>query len=123
MSLKDNEDNEKTATKSKKGVKFALKTTKQRKVLKRIGTVDHIIVNKKMRILQCKNKEEKKTEENDILLEHNKFVAIEQEKTNECTETEANTSVQLSIQNNLSSTKVIIQGAPNTNIEHSLSKL
>lgn len=122
LPLKDNEDNEKTEAKPKKGVKFALKTTNQRKVLKRIGTMDHVIADKKMRMLQCKNKGEKKTEESDILLEHTEFGATEQEKINECTGTEANTCTQLFIQNNSSSTKVITQGAPSISTEYSLSK-
>ncbi|XP_032663668.1 uncharacterized protein LOC116840701 isoform X2 [Odontomachus brunneus] len=123
LPLKDNEDNEKTETKPKKDAKFTLKTTNQRKVLKRMGTMDHVITDKKMRMLQCKNKGEKKTEESDILLERNEFGTIEQEKINECIGTEANTCTQLSIQNNSSSTKVITQGIPSTSksTEYSLS--
>lgn len=122
LPLKDNEDNtEKSEGKPKKGVKFALKTTNQKKVLKRTGTVDHAIANKKMRMLQCKNKE-KKTEESDILLERNELDAIDQEKINECSEVETNICTQLSIQNNSLNTKIITQGAPGTSTECSLSK-
>ncbi|XP_014484271.1 PREDICTED: uncharacterized protein LOC106749390 isoform X2 [Dinoponera quadriceps] len=112
-----NEDNEKIEVKPKRGVKFALKTTNQRKVLKRVGIVDHVIANKRM--LQCK--EENKAEESDILLVCNELGAIKQEKINECS-TESSTCVQLSIQNtNPFSSKIIAQGAPNSNIEYSLS--
>lgn len=126
LSLKDNEDNDKTDGKPKKGVKFTLKTTNQRKVLKRIGTVDHVIANKKMRMLQCKNKEDKKTEESDGSLEGNEPAgAIEQKRISERAETESNTCAQLSLQNNSSNTRVIAQGVPNASnsTECSLSKL
>lgn len=123
LPLKDNEDNEKTETKSKRGVKFALKTTNQRKVLKRIGTVDHVIANKKMRMLQqCKNKEEK-AEESDTLLERNKLCAIEREKVNDHMETQSNICVQSSVQYNSLNTKVITQSASSSNsTECTLSK-
>ncbi|EFN82283.1 uncharacterized protein LOC105185259 [Harpegnathos saltator] len=116
LPLKDNEDNEKTETKPKRGVKFTLKTTNQKKVLKRISTADHTIASKKMRMFQCKNKEDKKTEESDILLERNEHDVTESEKSNERTKIEANIK-QLSIQNNLLSTKIITQGNQDTGVE------
>ncbi|EZA48975.1 GON-4-like protein [Ooceraea biroi] len=105
--VKDNEDNEKS--KSKGGVKFALKTDK-RKVLKRIATEDNVVVEtKKMRMSQCKNKREKKAEENDALLENKEVDIIKQEKMTEVTETESNNSVQLLAQDDPSSTEVIVE--------------
>ncbi|XP_039304890.1 uncharacterized protein LOC105207486 isoform X2 [Solenopsis invicta] len=103
--LKDNEDNEKRIEKSKRNVKFSLKSD-QRKILKRLGTVDHAIANKRMRISQCKNKREKKTEESDSMLELNEFGIMKQEKTSEIMETQE-IDTQLSIQNNSLSTQVI----------------
>lgn len=96
---KDNEDNEKTGVKSKRGIKLTLKPEEQRKTLKRINTIDHAITNKRMRISQCKNKREKKTEDSDILLAHNKY-DVEQEKTNKCTKVETSDYMKLSIQEN-----------------------
>jgi len=116
LPLKDNEDNEKAIAKSKKNVKFALKVD-QRKVLKRKSTVDDAIVNKKMRVSQCKNKREKKTEETDTLLEteSNELDIAEQEKTNEFTEIETNCA-QLSVQDNILGTEIITHIAPSINI-------
>lgn len=114
--LKDNEDNEKAITKSKRNVKFTLKTDKK-KILKRIGTIDHAITDKRMRISHCKNKREKKIEENDTSkLEHNELDIMKHEKTSEFTETE-NNCTQLSMQDNLSSTEVTTktQISSNTN--------
>lgn len=119
--LKNNEDNEKIIAKSKRDVKFAFKTANQKKVLKRIGAVEHAIVNKKIRISQCKNKREKKTEETDALLEHNEL-DITEEKLNEFTETETISCTQLLTQDNLSSAEVIMQNAPSTSNESNSSK-
>lgn len=103
--LKDNEDNEKAIAKSKRNVKFTLKAD-QRKILKRIGTVDHVIADKRMRMSQCKNKREKKIEESDASLERNELDIIMQKKTSECTETETNNYIQLSMQDNSSSIEI-----------------
>ncbi|KYN43105.1 GON-4-like protein [Trachymyrmex septentrionalis] len=117
--IKDNEDNEKAITKSKRNVKFTLKTD-QRKILKRIGTVDHAVADKRMRISQCKNKREKKIEESDVLLEQNEPDITRHEKANEFTETENSCCTQLSMQDNLSSTEVIAKTQISSNISNNI---
>ncbi|KAG5313409.1 GON4L protein, partial [Acromyrmex insinuator] len=119
-SIKDNEDNEKAITKSKRNVKFTLKTD-QRKILKRIGIVDHAIAEKRMRISQCKNKREKKIEESDVSLEQNEPDIIRYEKTSEFMETENNSCTQLSMQDNLSSTEVIAKTQISSNISNNIN--
>jgi len=110
--IKDNEDNEKS--KSKGSVKFTLKSDKG-KILKRMSTINHAIENKKIRLSQCKNKREKKTEENDSILEENKeFDIIKQEKMNDLTETGSNNCVQLLAQNISLNAEVIVEDVPNT---------
>ncbi|XP_018407103.1 PREDICTED: uncharacterized protein LOC108783115 [Cyphomyrmex costatus] len=116
--LKDNEDNEKAITKSKKKVKFTLKAD-QRKILKRMGTVDHTIADKRIRISQCKNKREKKIEENDVSLEQNESDIIRHEKTSKFVETE-NSCMQLSLQDSLSSTEVIAKTQISSNISNNV---
>lgn len=118
--LKDNEDNEKVAAKSKKSVKLAIKTD-QKKALKRIGTVDDAIVNKRIRMSHCRNKREKKTKEIDVSLEHNELDITEHEKTADFTKTEIN-SMQLSMQDN-SSSEIITQTSASNNADCDLSKL
>lgn len=115
--LKDNEDNEKVVAKSKKSVKFAIKAEK--KPLKRIGTVDDTIANKRIRMSYCRNKRERKTDEIDISVEHNELDITEHEKTN--IETEIN--MQLSIQDNSSSTEIITQTTASSIADCDLSKL
>lgn len=117
--LKDNEDNEKIVAKSKKSVKLAIKAEK--KSLKRIGTVDDAIANKRIRISHCRNKRERKTEEIDISIEHNELDIMEHEKTN--VETETNSYMQSSVQDNSSNTEIIIQTAASSNADCDLSKL
>lgn len=117
--LKDNEDNEKIITKSKKSVKLAIKAEK--KSLKRIGTVDDTIANKRIRISHCRNKRERKTEEIDTSIEHNELDIIEHEKTS--IETETNSYVQSSIQDNLTSAEIITQTATSSSADCDLSKL
>lgn len=113
-SLKDNEDNEKVVTKSKKSVKLAIKAEK--KTLKRIGTVDDAIANKRIRMSHCRNKRERKTEEIDISVEHNELDITEHEKI------ETETNMQLSIQDN-SSTEIITQTTASSIADCDLSKL
>lgn len=120
--LKDNEDNEKVVAKSKKNVKLAIKTD-QKKALKRIGTVDDAIVNKRIRMSHCRNKREKKTEEIDVSLEHNELDIIEHEKTSDIIETEINSCMQLSMQDNSSSTEIITQTSASNSADCDLSKL
>lgn len=121
--LKDNEDNEKVVAKSKKSVKLALKAD-QKKALKRIGTaVDDAVANKKIRMSHCRNKREKKTEDMDVSLEHNELDITEHERTNDITETETNSCMQLSIQDNSSSTEIITQIAASNSADCDLSKL
>ncbi|XP_012217162.1 uncharacterized protein mute isoform X2 [Linepithema humile] len=118
LPLKENEDNEKTIAKSKKNVKFALKVDQdQRKVLKRRSTADDAIANKKMRMTQCKNKREKKTEETDTLLEteSNELDITEQEKPNEFTEIETKNCTQLSMQDNTLDSEINTQVALGVN--------
>jgi len=117
--IKDNEDNEKS--KSKGNVKFTLKSDKG-KVLKRMSTINHVIENKKIRLSQCKNKREKKAEENETILEEDKeFDIIKQEKMNDFTETESNNCIQLLAQNNSLNTEVIVEDVPNTSTNISKS--
>ncbi|XP_025269827.1 uncharacterized protein LOC105249161 isoform X1 [Camponotus floridanus] len=115
--LKDNEDNEKIVAKSKKSVKLAIKAEK--KNLKRIGTVDDAIANKRIRISHCRNKRERKTEEIDISIEHNELDIMEHEKTN--VETETNSYMQSSVQDNSSSTEIITQTAASSNADCDLN--
>ncbi|XP_011860640.1 PREDICTED: uncharacterized protein LOC105557870 isoform X2 [Vollenhovia emeryi] len=118
--LKDNEDNEKAIAKSKKNVKFTTLKTDQRKILKRIGTVDHVIAEKRMRISQCKNKREKKIEESDASIEQNELDVMKPEKPSDFTETEINSCTQLSMQeNSLSSTEVITKTQISSNVSNS----
>ncbi|XP_071567188.1 uncharacterized protein Mute [Temnothorax nylanderi] len=116
--LKDNEDNEKALAKSKRNAKFTTLKADQRKILKRIGTVDHAIADKRMRISQCKNKREKKNEENDASLEQNELNLIKLDKTSEFTETETNSCTQLSMQDNSLSTEVITKMQISSNISN-----
>lgn len=120
--LKDNEDNEKVVAKSKKSVKLAIKTEAQKKALKRIGTVDDAIVNKRIRMSHCRNKREKKTEEINVSLEHNELDITEHEKTGDITETEINSCMQLSMQDN-SSSEIITQTSASNSADCDLSKL
>jgi len=126
LPLKYNEDNEKAITKSKKNVKFTTLKTDQRKILKRIGTVDHTIADKRIRISQCKNKREKKTEECDALLEQNELDIIKLGKASEFMETETDNCTQLSMQDNFLSTEVIkktqISSNMSNNTSYNLSK-
>jgi len=116
--LKDNEDNEKAITKSKRNVKFTLKAD-ERKNLKRIGIVDHTITDKRMRISQCKNKREKKIEESNTLLEQNKLDIINYEKTSEFTETE-NNCTQLAMQDNSLNIEAIAKTQISSNISNNV---
>ncbi|XP_029163698.1 uncharacterized protein LOC114935123 [Nylanderia fulva] len=112
--LKDNEDNEKAAAKSKKSVKLALKAD-QKKTLKRIGNVDDATANKKIRMTHCRSKREKKTEEMDVLLEHSELDIAEHEKTNDnIRETEGNSCMQLSVQDNSSSVELVQSATSNS---------
>ncbi|KAL6259235.1 hypothetical protein P5V15_009154 [Pogonomyrmex californicus] len=104
--LKDNEDNEKAVTKSKRNVKFTLKTD-PKKIFKRISTEDHVIPDKRMRMTQYKSKREKKTEESDVLSERNESDIVKQEKINELTETKTNNYIQLSMQDDSLNTELI----------------
>ncbi|KAL0129828.1 hypothetical protein PUN28_001820 [Cardiocondyla obscurior] len=103
--LKDNEDNEKA--KSKRNVKFTTLKAEERKIMKRIGTIDHAIADKRMRISPCKNKREKKTEESDTSLEQNELDVTKLENTIEFTETETNSYTQLSMQDNSLNSEII----------------
>lgn len=114
LPLKDNEDNEKIVAAKSKNRTFK---SNERKAVKRITIVEDVIVNKKIRISQCKNKREKKTEENDVLIEHDVYhdIDIQQEKIKaEFTEIETNSSMLSSVQNNSSSSEIITQDAPST---------
>ncbi|XP_036147187.1 uncharacterized protein LOC105834196 isoform X3 [Monomorium pharaonis] len=113
--LKNNENNEKEIIKSKRNVKFSLKTN-HRKILKRIDTVDHAITEKRMRISQCKNKREKKTEENDTLLELNELDLTKQEKTNKIVETK--TKTQLLMQDTSLNVEIITKTQMFSNISN-----
>lgn len=105
MLLKENEDSEKL--KSKRNVNFTLKTD-QKKVLKRIGTVDTAVANKRMRMTQCRSKREKKTKEHDASAEVNESGVAEDEKTNELKKSEViSSTAQVSLRDNLLNTEVI----------------
>lgn len=67
-----------------------------------------------MRISQCKNKREKKTEENDASLEQNELDVIKLEKTSEFTETETNSCTQIPKQGNSLNIEVKMQISSNT---------
>lgn len=79
-----------------------------------------------MRISQCKNKREKKTEECDALLEQNELDIIKLGKTSEFMETETDNCTQLSMQDNSLSTEVIkktqISSNMSNNTSYNLSK-
>lgn len=86
-----------------------------------MGTVDHAIADKRMRISQCKNKREKKIEESNVSLEQNEPDIIRHEETSEFTETENSCCTQLSMQDDLSSTEVITKTQISSNISNNIS--
>ncbi|XP_020294217.1 uncharacterized protein LOC109859914, partial [Pseudomyrmex gracilis] len=114
--LKENEDSEKL--KPKRNVNFTLKTD-QKKVLKRIGTVDHAVANKRMRMSQCRSKREKKTEEHDASAEVNESGVVEHEKTNELKKSEVSSIAQVPMRDNLLNTEVtpVISSSSSNNID------
>lgn len=71
-----------------------------------------------MRISQCKNKREKKTEESDASLEQNELDVMKVEKTNEFTETETNNCMQILKQDNSLSIEVITKTQIFSNISN-----
>lgn len=71
-----------------------------------------------MRISQCKNKREKKTEESDASLEQNEIDVTKLEKTSEFTKTEINSCTQLSMQGNSLSIKGITKMQSYSNISN-----
>ncbi|XP_076177842.1 gon-4 like protein muscle wasted isoform X2 [Ptiloglossa arizonensis] len=100
--MKDNEEGGKVIVKSKKNIKSPSKTGDQKRGLKRLGSIDHVDVNtKKMRMTQCKNKREKKTDKQEIKLEYTDS-HVDYVKLNESLSTDSKNSITEITENTLS---------------------